>query len=344
MLRICFSALVSTCNTTIPFDPHDTNITSNDIESAISAFSISGSLLKAGKQEMAMEAFQLAESAYLRLLQEQISSRNFSLDESGMMFHTAQSILLMNVAAFLATEDNLVADALVRWKCIYSEFRTILIQLGIGCRYLQTFQAVEQMTLTGQKSAEGIMQLGEEHKHEVSRVLGEVGQRALLCLLRQTYQQIQSVLEPDQLVLEYRLDEREGESSDPQAHDGYLVILEPEGDPEVRRVDFQTVYPLAKKWAEMLSKITHQQASEEAVINVIRDLSKHLLPSDVSRTISKPETKRVFICPDGILNVLPLEFLLFEDGKRLAEKYSIVYLESYFEIWLLWLFLKLRKV
>lgn len=185
----------------------------------------------------------LADSVYLRLLQEQISSNSFSLDESGMMFHTAQSILLMNVAAFLSVEDNLVADVLARWKCIYSEFRTILIRLGIGCSYLRIFQAVEQMRLTKQLSEESILKLAEEHKKEVSRILGGVDQQVLLCLLRQSYQQIQSVLEPDQLVLEYRLDEREGESSDPQAHDGFLVVLEPVGDPKSVELTFKPCSP-----------------------------------------------------------------------------------------------------
>ena len=277
---------------------------------------------------MAIEAFQLADSVYLRLLQEQISSNSFSLDESGMMFHTAQSILLMNAAAFLSVEDNLVADVLARWKCIYSEFRAILIRFGIGCSYRQIFQAVEQMRLTEQQSEEGIMKLAEEHKKEVSRVLGEVGRQVLLCLLRQSYRQIQSVLEPDQLVLEYRLDEREGESSDPQAHDGFLVLLEPVGDPKVCRVDFQTVFPLAKKWAEILSVVTHLQASKEAMMNVPSELSKLLLPPDVCRIVSRPEVKRVFVCPDGILGLLPLELLPFEDGQLLTEKCSVVYLSS----------------
>jgi len=192
-----------------------------------------------------MEAFQLAESAYLRFFQEQITCSSFSLDEAGMMFHTAQSFLLMNVAAFLGTEDNLVADVLVRWKCIYSESRAILIRFGIGRRYLNTFQAVEQMSLTEHASgSDVIMKLADEHKEEVKRVVEAVGQHVLLCLLQQSYQQIQSILAPDQLILEYRLDEREGESSDPQAQDGFLVVLQRDGDPLVKHVNFQLVFPL----------------------------------------------------------------------------------------------------
>ncbi len=292
-------------------------------------FSYAGGLLKVGKQEMAVDAFQLAESAYLRFFQEQITSSGFSLDEAGMMFHTAQSFLLMNVAAFLGTEDNLVADALVRWKCIYSEFRTILVRFGIGRRYLETFQAVERMSLAEQVSGnDDIMKLAEEHNEAVKRVVGDVGQHVLLCLLRQNYQQIQSILAPDQLILEYRLDEREGESSDPQAQDGFLVVLQREGDPLVRRVDFQSVFPVANEWADKLSKVIGEQASEEAAMDVARELSKLLLPPDVCKVISSPDVKRVFICPDGVLGVLPLELLPLEDGQLLTEKCSAVYLSS----------------
>lgn len=278
---------------------------------------------------MAVKAFLLAESAYLRLLQEQLTSSNFSLDEAGMMFHTAQSHLLMNVAAFLGTEDSLVADALVRWKCIYSEFRTILVRFGIGGRYLRTFQTMERMSLAEQQSgSDAIIELAEEHKKAVSQVVEEVGSQVLLCLQRQSYKQIQSILEPDQLVLEYRLDEREGESEDPQAHDGFLVMLYPEGGPLVRHVDFQTVFPIARKWADVLSKVAGQEASEQAAKDVACELSKHLLPPDVCTAISRPEVKQVFVCPDGALSILPLELLQLKDGQLLAEKCGVVYLSS----------------
>jgi len=276
-----------------------------------------------------MEAFQLAESAYLRFFQEQITCSSFSLDEAGMMFHTAQSFLLMNVAAFLGTEDNLVADVLVRWKCIYSESRAILIRFGIGRRYLNTFQAVEQMSLTEHASgSDVIMKLADEHKEEVKRVVEAVGQHVLLCLLQQSYQQIQSILAPDQLILEYRLDEREGESSDPQAQDGFLVVLQRDGDPLVKHVNFQLVFPIVKKWNDKLSNIINEQASEEAAKDVAHELSKLLLPPDICKVISSPDIKRVFVCPDGVLGGLPLELLPLEEGQLLAEECSVVYLSS----------------
>lgn len=78
----------------------------------------------------------------------------------------------------------------------------------------------------------------------------------------------------------------------------------------------------------MLSVVTHLQASKEAMIHVPCDLSKLLLPPDVCSLISRREVKRVFICPDGILGLLPLEQLPFEDGQLLAEKCSVVYLSS----------------
>ena len=45
----------------------------------------------------------------------------------------------------------------------------ILVQLGIGYRYLQMCLAIEQMSLTEQQSGNDvIMQLAEEHKEEVN--------------------------------------------------------------------------------------------------------------------------------------------------------------------------------
>ena len=317
--------LLSSINSGNAHTPHNILCSPMHMNYYIAQLQFTDRLLTLGMRELAVEAFQLAESAYLRLFQEQINSSSFSFDEAGMMFHTAQSILLMNVKAFIGTEDSLVADVLVRWKCIYSEFRTMLIRLGIGSKYLQTFQAIERMDLSEQQLGnDAIVAIAEEHKKEINRVVLEMGQQVLLCLLRQNYVQLQSVLEPDQLVLEYLLDMREGESSDPRAHEGFLVLYQPEEDPIVRPVDPQIIFPLCKKWSEMLSNVTDEQASK----TVASDLSKLLLPPDVCKIISKSETKRLFICPDSALCVLPLEFLPLKDGQLLSEKCSTVYLSS----------------
>ena len=83
---------------------------------------------------MAIEAFRVAESVYLRLFQQQIANEVFSLDEAGLAFQTHQAMVLQNISSFRGSDDKLVADILMKWKCLYSEFRAILIRLGIGKR------------------------------------------------------------------------------------------------------------------------------------------------------------------------------------------------------------------
>lgn len=93
-------------------------------------------------------------------------------------------MVLQNISSFRGCDDKLVADIVMKWKCLYSEFRAILIRLGIGKRYVQTFQAIQEMRV-GTKFNQGtLMQLAGQHKQEANRFMEERGQLVLTCLLK----------------------------------------------------------------------------------------------------------------------------------------------------------------
>ena len=275
---------------------------------------------------MAIEACKVAESCYLNLFQQRISNSTFSLDDAGMFFHTPQTTMLQNICSFLATDKKMVADIVVKWKCIYSEFRAALIRLGIGKRYVKTFQAIQHMKLGTTLDQGALMQLTEQHKKETNRFLEERGQFVLTCLLKQSYEQIQSILQPNQLVLEYCI-EREGETDDgaPLSLTGVLVVIQPGNEePLAYPIDFKKVLPLAREWSKVLSNPESQQ---EAMVTA-KELCSLVLPSDVKALLDSPNVKNVFMCPDMSLSVLPLELLEFDDGEILGEKCTISYLSS----------------
>lgn len=139
---------------------------------------------------MAVEVFQLAESGYLRMFQQQIKNEAFNLDEAASAFHTPQTIVFQTTTSFLGTEDQLVADTVVKWKCLYSELRAILIRLGVGKRYAKTFQAIQELEVCGQVDQHAFMKLAEQHQHETNEIMVEKGQFVVTCLLKQSCEQI----------------------------------------------------------------------------------------------------------------------------------------------------------
>ena len=108
------------------------------------------------------------------------------------------------------------------------EFRAILIQLGVGKHYIKTFQAIQEMRVGTKLDQGSLLQLTEQHKRETNKFLEERGQFVLTCLLNQSYEQVQSILQSNQLVLEYCI-EREGETDDgtPVGVTGVLVVMRP---------------------------------------------------------------------------------------------------------------------
>lgn len=281
---------------------------------------------------MAVEVFQLAESGYVRMFQQQIKNEAFNLDEAASAFHTPQTIVFQTTTSFLGTEDQLVADTVVKWKCLYSELRAILIRLGVGKRYAKTFQAIQELEVRGQVDQHAFMKLAEQHQHETNEIMVEKGQFVVTCLLKQSCEQIRSLLLSDQLILEYCVEREEyikaADYSSGTPPTGVLVIIRPEGEPIVTAVDFKKVLLLARKWSQWLCDPGAQKEAKAAA----RTLCELLIPQDVQVLIDHPNVKRVFICPDVSLAVLPLELLLFEDGMTLGEKCSIAYLSSAREI------------
>ena len=281
---------------------------------------------------MAVEVFQLAESGYLRMFQQQITNEAFNLDEAASAFHTPQTIVFQTTTSFLGTEDQLVADTVVKWKCLYSELRAILIRLGVGKCYAKTFQAIQELEVHGQVDQHAFMKLAEQHQHETNEIMGEKGQFVIACLLKQSCEEIRSLLLPDQLILEYCVEREEyveaTDYSSGTPPTGVLVIIRPEGEPIVTAVDFKKVLLLTRKWSQWLCDPGTQKEAKAAA----QTLCELLIPPNVQILIDHPNVKRVFICPDVSLAVLPLELLLFEDGMTLGEKCNIAYLSSAREI------------
>lgn len=163
---------------------------------------LTGALVDNGEIVLATEALQLSETSFLKYFNLQIARGAFGPDEAGMPFAGARTAIMQGVTPFLGRNDRLVADFVVRWKCLSNEFRTILIRLGVGKYYTRTFQAMQTAVVEGQHKQGSIMTITDQHKSEVQQFMKEKGKWVRSCLLHQSTNEIENLLQPGQLMLE----------------------------------------------------------------------------------------------------------------------------------------------
>lgn len=243
-----------------------------------------------------------------------------------MSFTIPRTAILRNITAFLSHDNSLLANSVIKWKCIASEFRAILIRLGISQVYAETFQAVQAAAMRDDIDKQSVVAVAEDHKSKAEEFMGNRGQAVLSCLLQQSAEQISSVLEPSQLVLEYCFVQEDSDEGSSKTHhpSGVLVAMQAQAQVQIFSIDFTKALPLASKWAKMLSDPDRAKDTKE----LAEELCTTLIPPVISSILDADPKKQVFLCPDVSLTVIPLELLLFKDGKTLGEKCTTTYMSS----------------
>lgn len=316
-----------------------------DVSSIEDLIRCTGALLDINDKEGAVNVFEASVAAYTRLFMEQAQSGALSLDDARSVFTLPRMMVLMN--AFLLRDVNakLVANILVQWKCLYSEFRAILIRLGLGGSFVKTFQNMQELQLEQgmQKIAESrFKSLALQHQQFSNEVLKKEGRWVLFALSKHSCQQIQKLLQPDQAIIDYC---EIWQFADPKKHSldsdivsrGLVMALYPKGDPVIQVVEFSQVQTLSDEWREYVNLIFTNLAAgsgedarlaQDRANQIAQQICDLLFPDKVREVVNNLQVKRIFVCPDGVLTTLPLEVLLFRNGKMLGEKCSITYLSS----------------
>lgn len=279
-------------------------------------FALLGALIEINEIDKAVEIFTECEMGYVRLLHEQLGKASFTLDEAPSAFNAAQGVIFPAMTKFVGKEDWLIANTTLRWKCIYSEFRVFLIRLGVGKRYLETFQAIQEVKIQAGQEQQMYMNIAEDHQQEIKTVIKEKGQNILLALMTQSEKDIKSVIRPGQIILDFLFQT----TSEPN---GQLIVWQHNGKINVYTIITHDVIEHTKQWVHLVSKLKEEEAKAMS-----RKLCQLLLPQTVQDMLSSPEIQHVYICPDWTLGVLPLELLEFPDGHLFADKCCISYLSS----------------
>ena len=159
----------------------------------------------------------------------------WSVDDTARLLFHPMVMIFANALLLVGKRDALVADAVIRWKCLPSELRALLIRQGVGESFLNTFQSINTAKMTNPTETDKFVTLASKHNQEANRVLQQSGPEIVTMLSKQSCQQIQQHLEPDQVVLEYCM----APLYDTKAHpvpippkciklSGILVVIQPE--------------------------------------------------------------------------------------------------------------------
>ena len=273
------------------------------------------------------KAFRTVDATYWMCLQTRTLQSQVSQISNNCFFQQLQKSVFLNVACFRERHGALVADMLVKWKCVYSEFCAILVSLGVGSECLKTSQAIiTQVDLADQIDVHQTQQLAADHVARTEEIVKRLGGKVLSCLKKQSYKDVQRLLEPDQAVIEYSIDALEA----PRAQNvpkskGLVMCLASEGEPLI--LELEHVTAMLVDWVNMLNESERTDEVERKTCEAAITLCKVLLPASIEDVIVTKGIKRLYLCTDAWLGMLPLELVPI-GGQTLHEVCSLSYLSS----------------
>ena len=293
-----------------------------------------------GEVQLALDALKLSESLYFKVITTLFENRLLSLDAQPL-FHP-QAMMHANSLFLKDIDDSFIANIFLRWKCISSELFAILVRLGVGECLMSTFQRIEHFKADNTSHDDTLADIADHHKKEVEKVLCEWGPRVVQAISNQSVGEIQKQLGSEQVLLEYCMAPLYDTACHPVpippkclAVSGVVVVLQSEGAPLVKKLDFDKIQILAVRMHDTAMKAVaakrsgkpwqQLQLTADATAN---SLLEALLPTEVQSLLDSKNIKRVFFCPDLVLAKVPVEILPFGDGTRFGEKYAIAYLSS----------------
>ena len=288
-----------------------------------------------GQEHLALAAFEGGQYCLIRLFMIQMASGVWSLDEMGSIIAGPRNIILEVVAKLAVFNTELFINTVIRWKSLYTEFNALLIRIGLRNTYATTYAEISKLqkeeVLMDERT---ILEVIMKHKDKENTLVKNYGPTTLDIIFRHCYQPIQKLIEKDEVVLDYcYLCAREN-ATDHEVRPEILcgiVVIKPEGKPFFCISDFSQFTSLVNLWQDHLSNSDDSGFSDEAS-HVSTQLCNILFPPEVRKIIEDKEVRRVFLCPDLSMTVIPLDLIMFPDSKMLYQKCAVTLLSSSREI------------
>ena len=307
--------------------------------------SLIGGLVYVGEIEFAKLAVKESKSFYATVITSLLDNKLLSIDDAAECFFHPQTMMLCNASFLVGIDDSLVADTFIQWKCLATELYALLARLGLSKSLMKTFNKIQAFEVAGKdvKDKEEMLRTVQgEYQKESSEILQEWGAKSIHTLLDQTWNSVQSSLEPDQILLQYCLSPLYDTNFYPVpippkvlSLKGVLIVIRSVGVPIVKTLEFGSIQDLALKCHNSLMKAVAAKQSGRAwqelqrkADEIANDLLREMIPFDIQVLINDAAIKRLYFCPDQVLSKFPFEILPLGTGQRLGEKVAITYLSS----------------
>ena len=218
-------------------------------------------LMKLQKCQNALEAFKLGESVLFSVFALQVKNGLWVLEEVPSMISTSRNDVLLNAFALRELDPSLIAGVVVRWKCLFSEFRAVLMHFGLKGHFAKTFTSIDSLLSSGSGShdsqSSSLSSVMQEYQQNQKLLSEKWGPALITVLSQQSLDAIQNVM-------------------------GILLLILPQRKPVIEIADFDTLFSLSKEWPRHLDKAISLDSdpSTEHQIEAVRNTSSnHAVPS-----------------------------------------------------------------
>lgn len=272
------------------------------------------------------------EQAFFKVMGHLLSTNTIRLDQCSATILPIRQLVFTQ--ASLLNFPSLFADVTVRWKCLFTEVRNILIKSGLGPIFGDLFEWYKnEKSSSAEISDESLQKVLDGHRKKEEVLLQRFSVSTFEYLSQQSHQSIQEAIKPDEVILDYIFFATT--QSNPQL-DAYVVAFTSSSSPVICKLDYGKIRRVADGIKHLITNIVVRGSDGASTINEsichrisadIRLLAHVLLPEELS-TITSGRLGHVYIGSDADIAVLPLDMMPFEEYLPLQRDASVAILSS----------------
>ena len=179
----------------------------------------------------------------------------------------------MSAVLLKELDAKLVTDMMIRWKSLYSEFKTIAILEGLGKVYLSTITTIHSLQTSGvlKECGAGNMTISTNKEHE-KKETEFLKQHAFKCWSAVVeiprLVPIEKILEPDELVVEFIQIGKYDETELRAFLEMYVLTILPNGERELVSIDFTVCNQRVKEWLKEWNTYTAEGIYNLSLIHI----------------------------------------------------------------------------
>ena len=270
---------------------------------------LTGIFSKLGDVDQGLRIFHSGESMVLSLLATVLERNTLSLDQLPSSISNCRKLALSGAMCLKDKFPNEAADAFIRWKSFFSEFRSILIRLGLGECYRDAFKAVETFVSKGEGSDK--QQAFKSFRASESQCFRKYSLSVVKAMYDHSYSKVSEALSESDVAIDYIFKIYNPEHHNPPQQQACIVVITPKDPPVVVSISDKVVQDLMQKWPEAIYKLWQSNVEEFDAIS--KSLSDALFPEPVRKVLLNPLVQRAFISPDTDLMCFPIDQLPIHD-------------------------------